>query len=157
MLNRFAAIAFAVFAFLVFLFFLWSTIIPYFENNNPIPLFLREAGVSVWRDADCGNCTEPFDNQIISKYPKLQDAMQQMDQKFMGKFSKVCDTTDDKCLDQFRAESVYFKMRADKAAQMSGDLEGSGANVEGVCFEGGCHSLGFNIGNATYTVWFSFR
>lgn len=62
-----------------------------------------------------------------------------------------------KCVNQtFFNETVTFTTETDRAFAMSADLENSGAKREGMCIEGGCHSLKFRIGNTVYDARFDY-
>ena len=153
---KLALIAVPVAASMIVLLLLFS-LIPFEYWYILLPGFLRTADVSVWRGIDCTtDCSWQVDPATISKYPELQIAMEQIDQKYDEQFSKACDT--DRCLnEQFTYERIRFTMRADIASRMSQELESAGATMGSACFEGGCHSLYVNIGNATYDIGFNFR
>jgi len=134
----------------------------YWNYGNIIPPYFREASARVWRQADClANCTStlPLDTAVLAKYPELDRALKQMNQKYSQELLPQCpppvDLSD--CLDQYRESAIVFKVRASTAYDMSADLDAHGAGLTSLCYEGGCHTVSFNIQNASYQVQFYFR
>lgn len=127
---------------------------PTFAN----PVFSDETLVSILRLVNCGTVCYDIDNvDFISKYPDLEQALGQMDQKYKEKgFDEVCRSNN--CVNRtFSNETVAFTTDTNRALAMSADLENAGAKRDGECIEGGCHSLKFRIGDAVYNAMFDYQ
>lgn len=117
------------------------------------------AKISVSRLVGCGTgCHDLNNTQIISNYPKLKEALNQTDAKYI---QKVNDNNchNNACIRElFLNDIVDFTMPVDRALRMTDDLLLHGAVKRSLCLEGGCHELEFRVNrDATYLAVVDYR